>query len=100
MDVLCATQPRVVKATRPNIYDQEHTIMNNARYGRSAQRIHGPVGSLQTGHSLNDAQWFIIQFGTGLLLWPELLRLCENSQQSYFLYFSEILKAKKCQTVP
>lgn len=25
--------------TRPNIYDQEHTIMNNASYERTAQRI-------------------------------------------------------------
>lgn len=51
MDVLCVMQPWVVEATRPNIYDQEHTIMNKAPYGRSAQRIHGPVSSPQTGHS-------------------------------------------------
>lgn len=52
MDVLCVMQSSVVKAARPNIYDEEHTIMNNACYGRTAQRIHGPVSSLQIGRSM------------------------------------------------
>lgn len=59
MDALCVTQPWVVKTTRPNIYNQEHTIMNNARYGGTAQRTHGPVC---------DAQRFIIQFVLCLFL--------------------------------
>lgn len=64
MDLLCAMQPQVVKATRPNIYDQEHTIMNNACYRRTVQRIHGPVSSNRTS---SDAQWLIIHFGTVLI---------------------------------
>lgn len=59
MGVLCAVHPWVVKATRPNICDEEHTIMNNAHYGTAAQRVHGPVSSLQT---FSDVQWVIIQF--------------------------------------
>lgn len=63
MDVLCAMQPWVVKATRPNIYDQEHTIMNNARYGRTAQRTHGP-SLVSANRTFSDVQWFIVQFGS------------------------------------
>lgn len=36
MGLLCAVHPWVVKATRPNICDEEHTIMNNAHYGTAA----------------------------------------------------------------
>lgn len=72
--IVCPMQPWVVKATRPNIYDQEHTIMNNARYGRTAQRIHGPVSSLGIGHSLTfNGSLYSLVFC--LLLWHVLLLL-------------------------
>lgn len=72
MEVLCAMQPRVVRATRPHIYDQVHTIMNNARYGRTAQRIHGAVSSLRIGHSLtfNGSLYSLVLC---LFLWHALL---------------------------
>lgn len=94
MDVLCAMQPWVVKATRPNIYDQEHTIMNNARYGRTAQRIHGPVSSLQIGHSLtfNGSLYSLVLC---LFLWHALVLLCENlasSESQLFRNFKCILR--------
>lgn len=81
MDVLYAMQPWVVKATRPNIYNQEHTIMNNARYGRTAQRIYGPVSLLQIGHSLtfNGLLYSLVLF-----LWHVLL-LHEKSLKSRLL---------------
>lgn len=50
MGVLCALQPWVVKETTTNIYHQEHSIMNNALYGRRAQRIHAQFFSLPTSH--------------------------------------------------
>lgn len=72
MEVLCAMQPRVVRATRPHIYDQVHTIMNNACNGRTAQRIHGPVSSLRIGHSLtfNGSLYSLVLC---LFLWHALL---------------------------
>lgn len=56
MDVLCAMQPWVVEATRPNIYNHEHTIMNNARYARTEDPWTIFVTACRT---FSDVEWFI-----------------------------------------
>lgn len=67
MNVLYEMQPWVVQATRPNIYNQERTIMNNTRiHVMGEQRSHGPFLSVPVGHSLRLNGSFI-EFGTVLI---------------------------------
>lgn len=56
MNVLYEMQPWVVQATRPNIYNQERTIMNNTRHGRTEVPWTIFVSASRT---FSEVEWFI-----------------------------------------
>lgn len=95
MDVLCAMQPSVVKATRPNIYGQR--TYHNEQCTLWKNCTEDPWTSFVTANRrsmVHYTVWYCAFFFGMLLLL--LLLSCENFETSYILKFNSFFK----QTLP